>query len=252
MKLALIVILLLINLFFISGCEISGKMSQTNQRILESATIVKVIDGDTIVTNTGETIRLLHINAPEKGEKCYEEAKAILKELVENKTVWLERDMQNKDKYNRSLRYVYLNNSSMVNKILVEEGFVITYILLPNTKYEADFFKAEEKAIANKAGCLWQNRSNYYKCIEVEELKNCEEGDYVVLKNNCNSINITGWNLRDQSRSHYLLNGIIENNSTIKIERKDWQTTHDCIWNSYSNTLYLFDNKNQLVLRHHY
>ena len=44
-------------------------------------TVERVIDGDTLDTNTGR-VRLFGIDAPERGEKCFREATARLKELV--------------------------------------------------------------------------------------------------------------------------------------------------------------------------
>ena len=244
----LISVIIFMLLILLTGCKLTEK---TIEKVMEPAKVLEVIDGDTIRTEK-ETIRLLHVNAPEKGEKCYEEAKARLKELVENKTVWLERDMQEKDKYNRSLRYVYLNlDQHSINQQLIGEGLAVTHIILPNTKYRDVFLKTEENAIQNKTGCLWQNQSSFQGCIEIVELAKCPE-DYVVLRNICNSINLTGWILRDQGRSRYLFTGILAKNSTIKITRKGWKTNHECIWDDYSNTLYIFDNENRLVLRYHY
>ena len=76
------VIILLITIFLISGCEVQ---ETSKQRILESAKVTGVIDGDTIKIEGPKngktlTVRLLHINTAEKGEKCYKEAKEKLLE----------------------------------------------------------------------------------------------------------------------------------------------------------------------------
>lgn len=250
MKKTLIIVIIL-SLLAISGCELEKEIE--SEKILNQAQVNRVIDGDTLELVNGEKVRLLHINTPEKGEFCYEEAKNKLEELILNKSIFLERDMQANDKYNRSLSYIYLDKEDKsVNQILVEEGYAVAYILLPNTKYHQQFVDSERQAIENKKGCLWQNVSEYYGCFEVQELMKCEEGDYVILENECDDIDIDGWLLRNQGRSKYSLNGIIEANSTIKIEREGWQTTHDCIWNDFSDTLFLFDNENKLVLRYHF
>lgn len=247
-----LVIIFIAVLLFISGCE-TAKIVENNEKILEQNKVIRVIDGDTFVLATGEHVRMLHINTPEKGEHCYQEAKTMLAELVLNKKIWLERDMQSTDKYNRSLRYVYLGNESMesVNEMMVESGFAVTYVLLPNTKYKNAFFEAEGQAIENKAGCLWQNQSEFLNCIKVVEIAKCPD-DYVVLANVCGDINLSGWTMQDESRSRYSFSGIIERDSAIKIMHGGWETTHECIWSDYSNTLYMFDSNNQLVLRYHY
>lgn len=243
-------ILMILCIFFISGC----KTQEISQKILEQSQVIRVIDGDTFELASGEHVRLLHINTPEKGENCYSEAKEMLSELVLNKTVFLERDMQDMDKYNRSLRYVYLSNNSAesVNEMLVEKGFAVAYILLPNTKYKSDVLAAEKSAIENREGCLWKNQSEFYGCFQIIELKTCSKGDYVVLKNDCDDIDLDGWFLRDQSRSRYSLSGIIKKGTAIKITYDGWETTHECIWSDYINALYIFDNNDKLVLRYAY
>ncbi|MFA5084466.1 MAG: thermonuclease family protein [Candidatus Paceibacterota bacterium] len=243
-------ILVLICILFISGCGADAP----DGKILSLNKVVSVIDGDTLVLATGEHVRMLHINAPEKGERCYSEASEKLKELVLGKEIFLERDMQDKDKYNRSLRYVYLDNESAesVNEMIVEGGFAVSYILLPNTKHKDRIIYAEEGAIEGKRGCLWQNQSEFRGCIKITELKSCDEGDYVVLANICEDIDLSGWSMQDASRSRYSFSGIIEKNSAIKITRDGWDTTHECIWSDYINALYMFDNNGWLALKYGY
>lgn len=61
------------------------------------------------------------------------------KELVEKKQVWLEKDVENKDKYDRLLRNVYLpvggTNLLLINDFLVREGYAQVYTFPPNVKY---------------------------------------------------------------------------------------------------------------------
>src|SRR3989338_8519092 len=75
--------------------------------------VTNVIDGDTIVISGGERVRLLGIDTPEKGEFFYKEGKARLEELIENKNVTLEKEGDNKDKYGRLLRYIFLNDTNI-------------------------------------------------------------------------------------------------------------------------------------------
>ncbi|MEK6933769.1 MAG: thermonuclease family protein [Nanoarchaeota archaeon] len=81
--------------------------------------VSRVIDGDTFVLDSGEIIRLLCVDSPEKGEKGYQEAKIFLENLILNKNIVLEKDISEKDVYNRSLRYVYQENI-FLNKELVK------------------------------------------------------------------------------------------------------------------------------------
>lgn len=119
---------------------------------IEKFKVIKVIDGDTIILENGEKVRLIGINTPEIGEKCYWEAKNFLQKIIENKTVYLEADGLNKDKYGRLLRHVYLNGS-YVNLIMIKEG--LAFYFPSKSKYSNILFKEEELARKNKIGCLW-------------------------------------------------------------------------------------------------
>ena len=88
MEIKLIILVTLFSLILISGCEFYEV--PVSEKILDQSVVIRVIDGDTVKLANGETVRLLHINAAEKGEKCYEEAKTRLEALVLEKKIWLE------------------------------------------------------------------------------------------------------------------------------------------------------------------
>ncbi|MEM4772462.1 MAG: thermonuclease family protein [Nanoarchaeales archaeon] len=118
--------------------------------------VASVIDGDTFVDENGEKIRLTGINAPEIGEKCYEESKAKLKEMIEKKYVKLVYDVKKRDKYNRTLAYVFVNDLN-VNLIMIKEGYAVVYPDNLNTKFLKEFYFAEKYAKENKIDCLWKD-----------------------------------------------------------------------------------------------
>ncbi len=72
-------------------------------------TVIRVIDGDTFEIANHDIIRLICVDAPEKGDKGYEEAKEFLESLILFKEVQLEKSIDDKDKYQRLLRFVYVN-----------------------------------------------------------------------------------------------------------------------------------------------
>ncbi|MBP7859514.1 thermonuclease family protein [Patescibacteria group bacterium] len=123
-------------------------------------TVTKVIDGDTVVIETGEHIRLIGIDAPEISKKeCYsEESKKYLSELLENKKVKLEKDISEKDKYGRLLRYIYLEDV-FVNERLVEKGFAKAVIYKPDIKHSNLFEISENVSQNNKMG-MWGSCAN--------------------------------------------------------------------------------------------
>ncbi len=95
--------------------------------------VVRVIDGDTIrvccVFGDRENVRYIGVNTPEihhpmKGiEPFGKEAAEANRKLVDGKTVRLEFDVQQVDRYNRLLAYVYLEDDTFVNAWLVEHGY---------------------------------------------------------------------------------------------------------------------------------
>ena len=72
------------------------------------------------------TVRLICIDAPEKGKTGYDESKNFLSGMILDKEVRLERDISEEDEYGRLLRYVWVNISGVeifVNQQLVQEGY---------------------------------------------------------------------------------------------------------------------------------
>ena len=94
----------------------------------ESKKVARVVDGDTIEIEGGQTVRYIGIDTPEtvhpqKTVECFgREASNRNKELVEGKFVQLEKNVSETDKYGRVLRYVYADGV-FVNEPLVKEGF---------------------------------------------------------------------------------------------------------------------------------
>lgn len=132
----------------------------------ETFQVVKVVDGDTIdvlMNNKIERIRFIGMDAPEtvdpaKPVECFGlEATNKAKELLENKKVKLENDptQGERDKYNRLLRYVFLEDGTNISKKMIEDGFAREYTHLDNSyQYQIDFKSAANKAKSNHLG-LW-------------------------------------------------------------------------------------------------
>lgn len=120
----------------------------------DRAYVSRVVDGDTIELENGEKVRFVGINTPEKWEFYYEEATQGLRDLVENTTVDLERDVSDRDKYGRLLRYVYLKNGTLVNAVMVDKGFAKAYHYPPDTGQYELFLNLEEQAKSEGIG-IW-------------------------------------------------------------------------------------------------
>lgn len=92
--------------------------------------VIKVIDGDTFQINTGETIRLLCVDTPEKSQEGYEEAKSFLESMILGREVTLNSSVTDKDIYNRLLRYVYVDEV-FVNRMILDENYGELLIIPP-------------------------------------------------------------------------------------------------------------------------
>ncbi len=104
----------------------------------ETAVVTRVIDGDTVVIDTGQRVRYIGIDTPEvypQPEAGGMEAWQANRKLVEGKKVRLERDVSDTDKYGRLLRYVYVNDT-LVNAELVRLGLAEARAYPPDTEYQ--------------------------------------------------------------------------------------------------------------------
>lgn len=134
------------------------------------ATVTRVIDGDTIEVNLEGLIyrvRYIGIDTPEIGEPCADEATEANRQLVEGKTVWLEKDISETDKYGRLLRYVYVDDI-FVNEELVRLGLALPSSYPPDVKYDDTFsftgFLARQYDVVGiwSPSCFQQYISPYY------------------------------------------------------------------------------------------
>ncbi|GEM_PF-3850385 len=128
--------------------------------------VLYIYDGDTIAIDMNgvfEKVRFIGIDTPETGEKyrgkeCYgKEATEKTEELLFEKKVSLKSDetQDNEDKYGRLLRYVFLEDGTMLNKKLIEDGFAKEYTYKGSAyKYQKEFRAAEKKAKREEVG-LW-------------------------------------------------------------------------------------------------
>jgi micrococcal nuclease len=69
--------------------------------------------------------------------------------------VCLERDLSERDRYGRLLRYAWLEDGRMVNEVLVLEGFAVTDTVPPDVKY-VDRFTAAQAAAREAERGIWK------------------------------------------------------------------------------------------------
>ncbi len=137
----------------------------TTNTLEDSYKVISVTDGDTFKINYNgkETkVRLIGVDTPEsvhpdttKNTEYGEEASNYTKNLIQNKTIKLEFDVSQTDKYGRLLAYVYLENGEMLNEKLLKEGYAKVATYPPNVKYVERFEKLQKQARENKIG-FWK------------------------------------------------------------------------------------------------
>jgi micrococcal nuclease len=126
---------------------------------------VNVTDGDTIkirVAGKVDIVRLIGIDAPETGSgrttvECFgREATNYLRTLLTGKTVRLATDpsQDERDRYDRLLAYVWLDDGTFVNEVLVADGYAHEYTYDAPYKYRDRFRAAEVEARSGERG-LW-------------------------------------------------------------------------------------------------
>jgi micrococcal nuclease len=125
---------------------------------VDTATVERVIDGDTIVLATGEKIRYLLVDAPETTnghDDCYgANAAQFNTDLVLHKQIELTYDVEKMDMYGRTLAWVTVDGND-VNKLMVERGYACVLFIKPDGMSRYDEFKMlQADAKANSRG-VW-------------------------------------------------------------------------------------------------
>ena len=88
--------------------------------------IIEVIDGDTFRMQSGEVVRLICVDTPEKGSEGYEDAVNFLQSRLLFTDLEIRLEGNSSDKYGRSLRLVYANGI-LVNKEIVDYGYGVIF-----------------------------------------------------------------------------------------------------------------------------
>ena len=132
-----------------------------------------VLDGDTVILDNGEKVRLIGIDAPEIHDQARNRrnaehfgispervdeyayrARSYLIKAIEHETVRLEYGDEMVDRYGRTLAYLYRARDGLfINKVMVQEGYALVYYRFI-FKYRDDFIRDEETARQHHKG-IW-------------------------------------------------------------------------------------------------
>lgn len=178
----------------------SAPTTSTQAKVKSSSTVVqsipprgpfrvtRVLDGDTIILDNGETVRLIGVDAPEihhpeiPVQRFGEEATEFLKRLAEGFECTLEYEPNNlRDKYGRLLAYVFVGDR-FVNAEIIRRGYAYAYTRFPFRR-QAEFITLEREARERQYG-LWHlslrdgriaNLVKRYESLDMEGRKRLDE-----------------------------------------------------------------------------
>jgi len=141
---------------------------QLGERQPQFRTVRRVVDGDTLVLENKERVRLIGVDTPEtkhpnKPVQYYgKEATAFTKKMIQGKRVRLEFDQANahighKDRYRRTLAYVFLADGIFLNAEIIKRGYGFAYTRFP-FQYMEEFRRYQREAREQNRG-LWRKSS---------------------------------------------------------------------------------------------
>jgi micrococcal nuclease len=140
-----------------AGCapEVASGGAPALDRI-DRCTIARITDGDTVVCEGGERVRLLLVDAPESRQQDYGlRAKLALEEMAPAGTsLRLEMDVQPRDRYGRVLAHLYAGEL-WINREMVRRGYALVSVYPPNVEGIEQIRAAADSARAEAVG-LWR------------------------------------------------------------------------------------------------
>ena len=154
------------------GVVIAGALTYLQEKDAEPENIelygpydvVRVVDGDTLIVKIDSDkvrVRLIGVDTPESvADGVHKQntpegdvASEYTKSLLEGGRVYLEYDVEHFDQYDRTLAYVYLSDKeTMVNELLISEGYARTVRIEPDVKYYERLSGLEKEACNNNKG----------------------------------------------------------------------------------------------------
>ena len=149
-----------------TACHPGSAPTATSSTALDAnATMVEIVDGDTIDVSVGnhrERVRLIGIDTPETKKpntpvQCFgpEATKFTTSLLPTGSRLHLERDVVARDDYGRLLAYVYVvTDGTFVNLKIIRRGYARPLPIPPNVAHAGEFVEAARVAQADNIG-LW-------------------------------------------------------------------------------------------------
>ncbi|WP_439504116.1 thermonuclease family protein [Methylophaga sp.] len=135
--------------------------------------VKRVYDGDTLVLENNQRVRLLSINTPEISSRYREaepggiEARDWLKKQLSENQVYLQYDTEKRDRYDRLLAYAWTPDGDFINEKLLQKGLAALTLKPPNLQYADQLIAAQRQAIKQQQG-IWGDK--HYQPRKVSSL----------------------------------------------------------------------------------
>jgi micrococcal nuclease len=229
--------------------------------------VTQVFDGDTVVAGPDHaTVRLIGLNAPERDQPYYAEARDHLKALLSEHEVRLDHDVEARDRYGRTLAYLYRDDGMLVNLEMVRDGFAQALTVPPNVAH-ADAFRAAEAQARDAGRGLWQPSS---LALAVTDLRpnppgpdeDDLNGEWVqIINTGSAAVDLAGVTLSDEGNTTYAFPTLqIPRGTSVRLLTGSGpDRDHDLhwgsrvpIWNNGGDTAFLRDAEGRIVDTYHY
>ncbi len=242
--------------------------AEVDFRKMHRATVIKHTDGDTFTVliqnppnrlNDQERVRLLGVDTPElnrsgRPEVFAHEASEYTKGRVFNKTVYLAFDFELRDRYERVLAYVYLQDGGCLNAELLQLSHARLYTGKKYT-FSGEFKLLEDEAREKKLG-LWADRE---KSVFIADIYNDGYKEHLAIENATDTlVDLSYWRIVDKSGTVLVIPGgaALQAGQTLIIYSGQggehdppykYYLTEETIWNNKGDTAYLYSNANVLM-----
>lgn len=248
----------------------AGKTEARVSRVVDGDTIVVVIDGQSF------DLRYIGIDSAEAGDVFGAEATAANEALVGGRTVYLEKDVSETDRYGRLLRYVYLADGTFVNAELVRGGFAEAKDYPPDSKYRDLLDEAEQEARVALVG-VWAAAPAATPATRGGTVAGGADVKIVKVYNKGTKeyVEITNGGLAAQDMSEWSVSGskgddrfwfpagfVLEPGATVRLHSGDdgvdsapsdlYWSRGKPVWNNSGETVYLWDADGKLVSEYGY
>tara|TARA_Y100001960_G_scaffold128944_1_gene137305 strand:- start:1803 stop:2561 length:759 start_codon:yes stop_codon:yes gene_type:complete len=179
-------------------------------------TVTRFVDGDTLILDSGETIRLAGINTPEMATDsrpaeplALEARNALSAQLVDGQLL-IEDAPQPSDRYGRTLAYLFRIDGASVQEALLHKGLASAVAIAPNDRYLDRFIRAEQTARRTGRG-IWAMK--YYAPVPADKVR----GGYQFMRAQVSRI--------EMAKKWFVFS--VEKDFVILVRRSAWESEFD-------------------------